>query len=271
MTRFAGNLDELTPLLTAAGQAALKYFRQPLSVSNKATGGHFDPVTEADREAEHIIRDGLAKSFPDHRIVGEEFGGELGDGLTWVIDPIDGTRSFMSGMLHWGILLGLYDGVEPVFGAMHQPFTGEFFFGDNAQAEYWRDGAKRALRVRPCASLEQVTLASTGPEFLAPPELAAFSRLQAKCRQVRFGGDCYLYALVAMGQLDLGVEAGLNAYDIAALIPIVRGAGGIVTDWQGNSAALGGRVIAAGDARAHALALEVLQAGLSDAEEPGAG
>jgi len=251
--------DKLGELLSAAGQATLAHFRTELSVSNKASDGYFDPVTEADKLCESIIRDGLAKQFPDHRVVGEEFGGDLGEGMTWIIDPIDGTRSFMSGMLHWGLLLGLYDGLEPVFGAMYQPFTDELFIGDGASAEYRRGNIRRPLQVSSCESLSSATLASTGPELFDPAaELAAFESVRRDARQVRYGGDCYLYALIAMGHIDLGIEAGLQPYDIAALIPIVRGAGGVISGWKGESPALGGRIVAAGDVRVHEQALQKL-------------
>ena len=248
----------ILPILQQAGKATLQHFRSSLSVENKAEPGHFDPVTQADREAESIIRASLAEKYPTHSVVGEEFGGEIGDGPTWIIDPIDGTRSFMSGMLHWGVLLGFYEGGEPKFGAMYQPFTDELFWGDMRTAHYERGGERRPLKVRDCASLGEATLASTGPNFFSNEEFPRFSRVESAARQTRFGGDCYLYSLIAMGQIDIGVEAGLQPYDIAALIPIVTGAGGVVTDWQGGSAAMGGQVVAAGDARVHAEALELL-------------
>lgn len=246
-------------LLTTAGQATLKHFRTSVSVSNKAEAGAFDPVTEADKLCETIIRDGLAQQFPDYRIVGEEFGGEVGEGMTWVIDPIDGTRSYMSGMLHWGVLLGLYDGLEPVFGAMYQPFTDELFFGDGKTAQYQRGQVSQDLNVSSCDSLAMATLATTGPEmFGSVAELEAFEAVRAAARQVRYGGDCYLYSLIAMGHIDLGIEAGLQPYDIAALIPIIRGAGGVISGWQGESPSMGGRIVAAGDGRVHDAALERL-------------
>jgi len=264
-------IPELAPqvlkLITTAGQATLTHFRSSLTIDNKAAPGEFDPVTQADRLAETIIRDGLTREYPDHHIVGEEFGGEIGDGMTWIIDPIDGTRSYMSGMLHWGILVGLYDNGVPVFGAMYQPFTDEFFIGDNTQAEYRRGTERRVLRVKSCSGLNDATLASTGPEFFSPPELHAFMRVQKASKQVRFGGDCYLYAMIAMGQMDLGVEAGLQIYDIAALIPIIRGAGGVITSWDGEDPSLGGRIVAAGDQRVHEQALKYLSSVPADEQD----
>jgi len=250
--------SEIFQVIKQAGTATLHHFRSDLSIENKAGAGAFDPVTQADKLAESIIRDGLAEKFPNHSIVGEEFGGEIGDGPTWIIDPIDGTRSFMSGMLHWGVLLGFYDQREPQFGAMYQPFTDEFFWGDNNSATYQRGEVTRDLRVSPCDSLEVATLATTGPEMFSGNEVPRFEAVRDAARQVRFGGDCYLYSLIAMGQIDIGVESGLQPYDIAALIPIIRGAGGQVTNWQGESAALGGQILATGDARVHAEGLKLL-------------
>jgi len=249
---------ELSSLLIQAGSATLQHFRSQLSVQNKAGPGAFDPVTQADKLAETIIREGLTEKFPTHSIVGEEFGGEIGAGPTWIIDPIDGTRSFMSGMLHWGVLLGFYDQGEPQFGAMYQPFTEELFWGDNSSAFYQRGETTRELKVSSCESLALATLAATGPEMFSGDEVPRFEAVRDTARQIRFGGDCYLYALIAMGQIDIGVESGLQPYDIAALIPIIRGAGGQVTNWRGESAAMGGQILASGDARVHEEALKLL-------------
>ncbi len=254
----ASDLFKSLETIRQAGAATLKHFRAPLEVDNKAGPGAFDPVTQADKLAETVIRDGLAEIFPKHSVVGEEFGGEIGSGPTWIIDPIDGTRSYMSGMLHWGVLLGFYDEGEPQFGAMYQPFTDELFWGDNESAHYQRGGQSRILRVSPCRGLSEATLATTGPDFFAPEELPKFDAVKQVARQVRYGGDCYLYSLIAMGQIDIGVEAGLKLYDIAALIPIIRGAGGQVTNWSGGSAAMGGQVLATGDPRVHEQALKLL-------------
>jgi len=253
--------NTIEPILRQAGAATLQHFRASLSIENKAGPGAFDPVTQADKLAETIIRDGLSAHFPDHSVVGEEFGGEIGSGPTWIIDPIDGTRSFMSGMLHWGVLLGYYEDGVPTWGGMYQPFTDELFWGDGSKASYRRgQGEVRPLAVSDCSGLELATLAATGPEFFTDAERPRFDAVLEAARQVRYGGDCYLYSLIAMGQLDIGVEAGLKPYDIAALIPIVQGAGGQVTDWKGNSAALGGQVLATGDARVHDEALLILSA-----------
>lgn len=246
-----------------AGAAALPFFRTGASVDNKAgeaeMGREFDPVTEADRAAERVIRERIKGAFPEHGLLGEEFGYQEGNGLTWVIDPIDGTRGFVTGQLHWGVLLGLFDGQAPVLGVMHQPFAGETFFGSGGRAGYRHAGEERALRVRPCAALADAALAATTPRmFKSGEEQTAFDRVDGAVRFTRFGGDCYNYALLAMGCLDLVVEASLQPYDIQALIPIVRGAGGVITTWSGGDPSMGGTAVAAGDARVHEEALHLL-------------
>ena len=237
-----------------AGAVTLPFFRSGADVHNKGgdgeTGRAFDPVTEADRAAETVIRERLSRACPEHGLFGEEFGFLAGNGLTWVIDPIDGTRGFVAGMLHWGVLLALFDGQAPVLGVMHQPFTGETFFGDGERAGYRRGAEERELRVRRCAALEDAVLAATTTRMFAPgAESEAFGRVDDQVRFTRFGGDCYNYALLAMGCLDLVVEASMKPYDIQALIPIVRGAGGTITTWSGGDPSMGGTVVAAGDAR----------------------
>jgi histidinol phosphatase-like enzyme (inositol monophosphatase family) len=252
-------------LAQRAGAAALSYFRSDLLVSNKSAEGGFDPVTAADQSAESIIRNGLEGLYPTHGIFGEEHGFQPGNGLTWVIDPIDGTRAFVTGMLHWGVLLALFDGTAPVLGLMYQPFTEELFIGTNDGAEYRRGSVRRTLTARRCESLGEATLASTGPQFSATAtERSGFDALRQRVRFTRFGGDCYLYCMLAMGFIDVAAEAGLQPYDIQALMPIIRGAGGVVTTWEGGDASMGGRIVAAGDPRVHAEALAVIAAGMAE-------
>jgi len=253
----------LRELLLAAGPPTLAHFRTAVSVDNKkAEAGDFDPVTVADRAAETAIRELLATCYPDHGVYGEEHGFEPGNSpLTWVIDPIDGTRAFITGQLHWGVLVALYDGEKPVLGGMHQPYTGELFLGGPRGARMVRDGVEVPLQVRQCASLGDAVLCCTTPDmFCQAAEGSAFEALAGRVRLRRFGGDCYSYCMLAHGLTDLVVEADLQPYDVQALIPVVEAAGGCVTDWQGNTAAHGGRVIAAGDRRVHAAALEFLSA-----------
>ena len=245
-----------------AGAAALPYFRAATPVQNKSgakAGGGYDPVTEADRAAERIVRERIIEACPGHGLYGEEFGIVEGNGLTWVVDPIDGTRGFVSGMLHWGVLLALFDGEMPVLGVMRQPFVGETFFGTGDTAFYRNGDTERELRVRRCGELNAAVLGATAPDmFAAGAEWAAFSRVDERVRLTRYGGDCYNYVLLAMGCIDLVVESSLEPYDIQALIPIVRGAGGVITTWDGADPSMGGAVVAAGDARVHKAALQVL-------------
>lgn len=256
----AGYLESAIEMARRAGEVILPHFRNDPAVENKHQDGGYDPVTVADRAAEVTIRAIIAERYPQHGIFGEEQGFQPGNGLTWVVDPIDGTRAFMTGMLHWGVLIALFDGVEPVLGVMHQPFTDEFWVGTNDSADYRRGVRSRQLSVRSVASVADAVMGSTGPQFFATPNAqTAFNALREEVRFTRFGGDCYLYAGLAMGQLDLVVEAGLNAYDIQALMPIIRGAGGIVTTWDGGDASMGGQIIAAGDAEVHRAAMAILE------------
>lgn len=257
-------LEAALEMARSAGEAILPHFRNDPATENKQRDGGYDPVTVADRAAERAIRGIIEARFPEHGIFGEEEGYRAGAGLTWVLDPIDGTRAFMTGMLHWGVLIALFDGAAPVLGVMHQPFTDEFWVGTAEGSEYRRGFWTRPLAVRAVGGLDDAVMGSTGPQFFAAPaERRAFDALREEVRFTRFGGDCYIYAALAMGQIDLVVEAGLNAYDIQALMPIIQGAGGIVSTWDGGDAAMGGAIIAAGDAAVHRAALAVLQAGLS--------
>jgi histidinol phosphatase-like enzyme (inositol monophosphatase family) len=244
---FAGFVDELAKV---AGDAILPFFRTALSVENKKLKGDFDPVTAADRAAETAMRALIRKNFPAHGIVGEEFDDvNAGAPYTWVLDPIDGTKSFIAGMPAWGTLIGLLKDGEPVYGMMSQPFIGERFTGDGANARYRGRAGERKLMTRPCASIEEALLFTTSPQLFSPEEKPKFESVEKSARLSRYGGDCYAYCMVAAGYVDLVIEAGLDAYDIMPLIPIIEGAGGAVTNWQGESAAEGGRIIAAGDRR----------------------
>ena len=253
---FATFVDELA---TAAGEAIRPFFRTTLGVENKSHTGIFDPVTAADRAAETAMRMLIHKTFPAHGIIGEEFGDERPDATyVWVIDPIDGTKSFISGMPAWGTLIGLLKDGAPVYGMMHQPFIGEHFSGDRASARYRGPAGERHLSARPCASLNEAVLFTTSPLLMTEQERGRFQKVERVVRLSRYGGDCYAYCMIAAGFVDLVIEAGLKQHDIVALIPIVEGAGGIVTDWSGGPATKGGRILAAGDRRVHAEALRLL-------------
>lgn len=236
-------------------------FRVPLAVENKDGNGGFDPVTAADRAAEEAIAAYLAEICPDHGLEGEEFGVSAPQArLRWVVDPIDGTRAFITGSPMWGTLIGLLDGAEPVVGLMDQPFTGERFWSDGRQSFTSRNGAEpRIMRSRACADLASAVLMTTDPHlFPSGPERDGFENLRSKVRLTRYGGDCYAYALLASGFVDIIVETGLKPYDIVALIPIIEAAGGRVTEWSGGSAAKGGRILATGDPSLHDAVLAIL-------------
>ncbi|MEX0591150.1 MAG: histidinol-phosphatase [Xanthobacteraceae bacterium] len=253
---FAGFVDQLA---SVAGEAIRPFFRTALGVENKGRAGNFDPVTEADRAAETAMRTLIRKTFPAHGIVGEEFGDERADArYVWVLDPIDGTKSFISGMPAWGTLIGLLKDGAPVFGMMHQPFIGEYFSGDGASANYRGPAGARRLSVRSCAALKDAVLFTTSPLMMSDEERGLFQKVERAARLSRYGGDCYAYCMVAAGYVDLVIEAGLKRHDVMPLIPIIEGAGGLVTDWTGASATNGGRIIAAGDRRVHEQALKLL-------------
>jgi myo-inositol-1(or 4)-monophosphatase len=246
-------------LATTSGETILPFFRTSLSIDNKSVAQDFDPVTEADRAAEAVMRRLIKVHFPQHGIVGEEFGNERADAdYVWVLDPIDGTKSFIAGFPIWGTLIALLHKGVPVFGMMHQPFIGERFSGDNQTANYQGPSGERRLAVRRCAALKDATSYTTSPLLMNERDRAVFGRIERTVKLSRYGGDCYSYCMLAAGHLDLVVETELKPYDIAALIPIVTGAGGIVTNWEGKPAQDGGRIIAAGDPRVHEAALKLL-------------
>ncbi|WP_313353146.1 histidinol-phosphatase [Paracoccus sp. (in: a-proteobacteria)] len=246
-------------LADAARTETLKLFRSPaLRPDNKATTG-FDPVTEADRASERAMRAILAAERPEDGIVGEEYGVQQGrSGLTWVLDPIDGTRAFMAGAPSWGVLIGLNDAQGPIYGIVDQPHLHERFEGGLGHARLISREGTHPLKARQGVSLAEATLMTTYPEVGSPAEHAAFSRVSAQVRLVRYGLDCYAYALLAAGHVDLVIEAGLQPYDVVAPIAVVQAAGGVVTDWQGRPAHGGGTILAAGSHELHAEALALL-------------
>jgi myo-inositol-1(or 4)-monophosphatase len=248
-------------LADAARAVTLTHFRSTALVADNKAASGFDPVTEADRAAEQAMRAVLARRRPDDGILGEEFGRVEGtSGYTWVLDPVDGTRAFLAGAPTWGVLIAVNAGGPPLLGVIDQPFIGERFFGGFGAA--WSDGptGRRVLASRPPRPLSEAILFTTFPEVGSPEEGAAFHDLAARVRLTRYGLDCYAYALVAAGQVDLVVEAGLNPYDIQGPMAVIEAAGGIVTDWKGGPAQDGGRVLAAANAKVHAAALEILAA-----------
>lgn len=260
--RFEQFLAFAHGLAERSGATILPYFRAAGAIEDKSGDGAFDPVTAADRAAEALIRGAVAESWPAHALLGEEFGlqpAAAGEAeYCWIVDPIDGTRSFIAGVPLWGTLIGLNRGGAPLLGMMNQPFTGERFWSAADAAWYRGPGGERPLATRACAGLGDAVLLATAPEMFAGEEHERFEALGARVRLRRFGTDCYGYCMLAAGQADLVVESGLAPYDIAPLIPIVERAGGRVTTWEGGPATEGGRILAAGDPAAHAAALEIL-------------
>ena len=253
---FAAFVDRLAAV---SGDAILPFFRTSLGVENKAGPGSFDPVTAADRAAETAMRTLIRQTFPDHGIIGEEFGSERTDAeFVWVLDPIDGTKSFITGMPAWGTLIALTRGGVPVYGMMHQPFTRERFTGDGGAARYRGPAGERALRVKRCADLSEALLMTTSPLLMQDVDRETFGKVERAVRLSRYGGDCYAYCMLAAGHVDLVIETELKPYDILPLIPIIAGAGGIVTTWDGGPPTAGGRIIAAGDRRLHEAAMKLL-------------
>ena len=242
----------------AAAAETLPRFRMSVAVDNKYAVG-FDPVTEADREAEQAIRRVIGEHFPEHGILGEEHGDVgLDRDYVWVIDPIDGTRAFISGLPVWGTLVGLYHKGRAVMGMMDQPFTGERFIAKPGSAIVRRNGVTSPLRSRTGVALEQATLMTTSPSIFPEDLEPSYKRVENSVQLARYGCDCYAYAMVASGHIDLVVESGLKAYDVGGLIPLIEQAGGVITTWSGDRPEHGGSIVASGSQALHEAALELL-------------
>lgn len=258
---FQTLLDFAHLLADRSAEATLPQFRKGLSVDNKGSGRDYDPVTAADRDAETVISELVKSRFPEHGLIGEEFGVHNENAqIKWVIDPIDGTRAFIMGTPLWGTLIGLLDNGAPLLGVMDQPFTRErFWSASHCTHLRTHDGLVSQLRTRNCAQIEDGILSTTQPELFTPGhEAEGFARLKARARMTRYGGDCYAYCMLAAGYIDLIVESGLKPFDVIALIPIIERAGGRITTWEGKSAAQGGRILAAGDPKLHEAVMKVL-------------
>ncbi len=251
-------------LADAADKAILPLFRSSLDIDNKKETG-FDPVTEADRSCEQAMRALIARTFPDHGIMGEEFASQASshpDALTWVLDPIDGTRAFICGMPTWMTLIGLLDREGMVCGVASQAYTGERFYAGNG-ASWHRDrvGSKTRLKARPHTCLEEAIFCSTVPDLFTGTLKAPFKTLKSRARLTYIGGDAYTFCLLAAGCIDLVIDPAMQAHDIAALVPIIEQAGGIVTTLDGGPAHNGGDIIAAANARLHKQVCELFAAG----------
>jgi inositol-phosphate phosphatase/L-galactose 1-phosphate phosphatase/histidinol-phosphatase len=242
-------------LADAAGAVARRYFRSAITVDDKADTS---PVTIADREAEAAMRTLIAAEYPAHGILGEEHGSERTDAeFVWVLDPIDGTKSFISGVPLFGTLIALLHQGRPVLGVIDQPISRERWHGLAGQPSTFN---RQPIRTRPCDALAKATLFAGAPEQFRGADAEAAMRLIGGAKLTRYNGDCYAYGLLAAGFIDGVCEVGLKPYDFCAVIPVIEGAGGIITDWDGSALGLGsrGHVIAAGDKRSHAAAVRVL-------------
>ena len=251
----------LLDLNRASAEVILPLFRADHGLENKAGPGAFDPVTAADKGAEAAIRKLIAERHPQHGVIGEEYGEDRADAeFVWVLDPIDGTRAFISGLPVWTTLIGLRWRGRPVLGSIGQPFIGEIFIGDARGSRLVNASGTRPLAVRPCPALGQAVIATTDPAlFRQPAEAAAWDQLRRAVRLARYGCDAYAYAMVALGALDLVVEAGLKSWDIEAAVPVLAGAGGQVVDWRGEPVgARGGQVLIGGDRAAIEQAAAIL-------------
>ena len=246
-------------LADAARTETLRFFRDTtLETSSKRQD--FDPVTEADRGAEEVMRKILSRERPDDGILGEEFAPlDSRNGLTWVLDPIDGTRGYISGTPTWGVLIAVKDENGPFLGIIDQPYIGERFYGGPDGASMIGPLGERTLKVSGTTDLSEATLFTTFPEIGTANERHAFEAVARDVRLTRYGCDCYAYALLAAGMVDLVIEAGLQPYDIQAPIAVIEAAGGIVTDWNGASVHDGGRVLAAASPELHSTVLQRLR------------
>jgi histidinol phosphatase-like enzyme (inositol monophosphatase family) len=256
--------DDLWALAERLAEAArvetLRHFRADgLTADSKSV--RFDPVTVADRASEAAMRRLIEAHRPDDGILGEELGTSAGtSGLTWVLDPIDGTRGYLSGTPTWGVLIAVADATGPILGIIDQPYIGERFRGGLGRADMDGPLGRRELACRAPRPLSEAIVFTTFPEVGTPADRRAFEAVSSRARLTRYGTDCYAYALVAAGQIDLVIEAGLEAYDLNAPIAVIQAAGGVVTNWEGAPAHGGGRVVAAANAAIHAEALALIQA-----------
>ena len=260
MTDWTGLTQFAIALAKASAAEILPYFRRNTEVEVK-DGPVWDPVTEGDKAGERIIRRMIEARYPDHGIHGEEYGVKEGrSGFTWILDPVDGTRSFVCGMPTWATLIGLSFEGRPVIGLMNQPVVGDMFYGSPHGA--WHDyrGETHAMRTRQGVPLSRAMVGTTAPElYRSEQDMQAFLRLKSKAQLTRYGGDAYFFCMMAAGHLDIALDANMQPYDIAPLLPIVAGAGGVAAEWRGGDPAQGGHVITAGSQALLDEALAVLQ------------
>lgn len=235
-------------LAREAARVSLPYFRGAYEETDKGGPGAFDPVTEADREAEAAIRRLIAARYPDHGVIGEEYGEDRPEAEhVWVLDPIDGTRAFIAGLPLWTNLIALSREGRPAVGVIGQPCLDEIFIGGPSGARLLKAGAETALAVRPCRHLNDAVIATTDPDLFTGAELGAWTQVRAAARLARLGCDGYAYAMVAAGKIDLVAESGLKVWDWSALVPVIEAAGGAVSNWRGDRPDGSGQILAVGD------------------------
>ena len=252
----------LVELNRASAAVILPLFRVENGLENKAGPGDFDPVTAADKGAEAAIRRLIGEHYPEHGVIGEEYGEDRPEAaFVWVLDPVDGTRAFIAGLPVWTTLIGLRFQGRPVLGSIGQPYVGEVFIGHAGGARLLARGEERPLKARSCARLSDAVIATTDPNLFRGPRHAAWERVRAAVRLSRYGCDAYAYAMVAAGCLDLVIERGLKSWDIDAALPVIAGAGGFVTDWAGAPVGPhGGDVVISGGEACLSQALSLLAA-----------
>jgi histidinol phosphatase-like enzyme (inositol monophosphatase family) len=248
-------------LAHAAGETILPMFRSDVGTEDKGEAGAFDPVTEADRAAEAVMRRLIASRFPEHGVIGEEYGSDRPDAeFVWVLDPIDGTRAFISGLPLWTTLIGLRHGGRAFVGAISQPYLGEVFLGGPSGSKLIDRHGESPLKVRACPRLTDAIISTTDTNLFTGAELGAWTQVRAAARLARLGCDAYAYAMLALGRMDLVIESGLKAWDVEALIPVIENAGGLVRNWRGEQVGgEGGQIVAAGDPAALEEALVALR------------
>jgi histidinol phosphatase-like enzyme (inositol monophosphatase family) len=235
-------------LAREAARVSLPYFRGAYEETDKGGPGTFDPVTQADREAEAAIRRLIATRYPDHGVIGEEYGEDRPEAEhVWVLDPIDGTRAFIAGLPLWTNLIALSREGRPTVGIIGQPCLDEIFLGGPSGARLLKAGAETVLAVRPCPRLTDAVIATTDPDLFTGAELGAWTQVRAAARLARLGCDGYAYAMVAAGKIDLVAESGLKVWDWAALVPVIEAAGGAVSNWRGETPDGSGQILAVGD------------------------
>ena len=247
-------------LAREAARVSLPYFRGDYAQSDKGGPGAFDPVTQADQEAEAALRRLIAIRYPDHGVIGEEYGEDRPDAENvWILDPIDGTRAFIAGLPVWTNLIALSTEGRPSVGVIGQPYLDEIFLGGPSGARLLRGDAETTLAVRPCARLNDALIATTDPDLFTGAELGAWTQVRAAARLARLGCDGYAYAMLAAGRIDLVAESGLKVWDWSALVPVIEAAGGAVSNWRGETPDGTGQILAVGDVGIREQALVTLR------------